>query len=455
MTVQPVKLLGRLKHAGQRAGRSDILQGGTSGPIPDYMALVQDDFRTLLRADLRVRVPELCSMLELRSLTDGRSVYFHPPTATILVYDRTQSDATLTRAHDILQRRHTPRSRLTANQRIDSIEYYATGACNLRCGYCYLGPLADRPETMDLNPAGFLDRFGQLLKEDRIAPRLSVAIIGGEPLLAFDGLRHMVTGVTTLAQAFDIDVSFGMTTNGHLLDEEMAAFLRAHHVAMKVSCDGHYDVRNRPGKTPGEPTYGDMLSRLRRLTEGMSVTLNATLLPAQFEAQREVFAELIDTGFSRIQISVANGFPWTAGDFRRFFRGLCALTWEEQRRGCQELQQSQVISILREYKLRQSHCGAGISHLAFNGSGDVEACSTSFNKAGHGRQPTFGLFDVDHDPACAACAFRYACGGGCRAFRDEDRPCITDCAPIYLRFILAMGIVADLPGFHREPERPQ
>jgi len=455
MTVQPVRLLGRLKHAGRQTGTGEFLQGGTSSPIPDYMSLVQDDFRALLRAELRVRVPELCSMLELRSLADERCVYFHPPSASILVYDRTQPDAALVRAHHILQRQQTPLARVTANQKIDSIEYYATGACNLRCGYCYLGPLADRPESMDLNPAGFLERIEQLLKEDRIAPRLRVAIIGGEPLLAFDGLRRMVTRVTKLALASDIDVSFGITTNGHLLDEEMAAFLRAHHVAMKVSCDGRHDARNRPGKTRGEPSHEDMLSKLRRLTDGMSVTLNATLLPAQFESQSEVFAELIASGFSRVQISVANGFPWTAGDLGRFFRGLCSLTWEQERRGCQELQQSQVISILREYKLRQSHCGAGISHLALNASGDVESCSTSFNHDGHGRQTTFGLFDVDHDPACAACAFRYGCGGGCRAFRDHGHPCITDCAPIYLRFVLALGLVADLPGFHAGPDRVQ
>ena len=130
--MQTVKLLGRLKHTGQRTGAGDVLQGGTSSPVPDYMALVEDDFRALLRAELRVRVPELCSMLELRSLADERSVYFHPPSAAILVYDRTQPDAALVRAHEILLRQQTPPTRVTANQKIDSIEYYATGACNLR-----------------------------------------------------------------------------------------------------------------------------------------------------------------------------------------------------------------------------------------------------------------------------------------------------------------------------------
>ena len=192
--------------------------------------------RTLLQAELRVSCSELCSMLELRSLTDERCVYFHPPSAAILVYDRSQPDAALVRAHGILQRQPTPVARVTSESenRFKSGPY-ATGACNLRCGYCYLGPLANRPEPMDLNPAGFLGRIEQLLKEGRIAPQLRVAIMGGEPLLAFDGLRQMVSRVAKLTRDYDVDVSFGITTNGHLLDEEMTAFFRTHRVAMMMS----------------------------------------------------------------------------------------------------------------------------------------------------------------------------------------------------------------------------
>ena len=78
--------------------------------------------RTLLQAELRVRVPELCSMLELRSLTDERCVDFHPPSAAILVYDRSQPDAALVRAHGILQRQPTPVARVSggSENRFDS-----------------------------------------------------------------------------------------------------------------------------------------------------------------------------------------------------------------------------------------------------------------------------------------------------------------------------------------------
>ncbi len=452
VTEQPVRLLVRGRHAEPGSG-SGFLRGGTASALPDYAANLRDDFRTLLRADLRVAAPESSPFLELRSGVDDRSVYFHPPSAAILVYDRPQDDAALLDAHHILLRHPSPTSRLAPNQPIGSIEYYATGACNLRCGYCYLGPLAEAPAPADLDPAPFLRRVAQLLAEGRIAPRLRVAIIGGEPLLVLPGLRQAVSGLERLAKHHGVSVSFGLTTNGHRLDEDAAEFLRAHHIAVKISYDGQDNERNRPARRAAVPSSSLDLSRLRRLTDGIPVTLNATLLPPQFDSQADVLAELIGAGFSRVQISVANGIRWTAADLRRFFRGLCALTWEAQRRGCQELQQAQVISTLRDYRLRQSHCGAGVSHIALDAAGNVEPCSTSFNSDGHGRESTFGLYDVDRDPACSACAFRYGCGGGCRAFRREGQPCISDCAPIYLRFVLAMGLVAELPGFLVAPSR--
>ena len=422
------------------------LRGGTSGAVPGYFDLIRDEFRQRLRADIRVTPSISAPMLEVRSLAGERSVYFHPPTATVLVYDAPQDDETLVEAHEILEREPTSISVLTDHQRIGSIEYYATGACNLRCGYCYLGPLADEPRPFDLAPDGFVSRLERLLIDDRIAPRLKVAIIGGEPLLAFDGLRRAVERVDALARAHGVDVSFGITTNGHLVDETVSAFLRAHAFAIKISYDGRYDERNRLGKGAAGREALDLV-RLRHLTEGMPVTLNATLLPAQFESQREVFGELADAGFSRVQVSVANGFSWGPSDLQRFFRGLCGLTWETQRRGCLESQQAQVIATLEDYKLRRSHCGAGISHVAIDAEGHLESCSTSFNHDGHGRQSTYGMFDVDDDPACGPCAFRYGCGGGCRAFRRDGQPDITDCAPIYLRFLMALGLVAELPGF--------
>jgi uncharacterized protein len=400
-------------------------------------------------------VADVQPMLELHSLVDGRSVYFHPPSAAILTYDRPQEDDTLVNAHRILQRHPTAVAGVTADQKIDSIEYYATGACNLRCGYCYLGPLADHPEPMDLNPIGFLERIEKLLEAGRIAPRLRIAIIGGEPLLAFQGLRQIVGRVETMAESHGVEVSFGVTTNGHLLGKEMADFLRAHDVAVKISRDGRHEARNRPAKTRGAAPDWNTLPGLRQLTDGLSVTLNATLRPPQFESQGEVFAELVESGFSRVQISVANGFSWTAADLRRFFRGLCSLTWEAQRNVLHEVQQAQIIDILRGYKLRRSHCGAGISHLALDAAGNIEACSTSFNHDGHGRHSEYGLYDVESDEACRSCAFRYGCGGGCRAFRHDAHPCITDCAPIYLRFVLAMGLVADLPGFRSQAGQRQ
>jgi uncharacterized protein len=287
----------------------------------------------------------------------------------------------------------------------------------------------------------------ELFEQGRIARQLTVTIIGGEPLLAFEGLVAMVRGLENLACRYQTQLTFGMTTNGYLLDDRVAAWIEQHAVALRVSFDGRFQDVNRPSKRKGAGGLaGDHLDRIVDLARRIPLTASATLNPPQLGFQAAVFADLWDCGFRSIQIGVTNGVAWNERDLRSFLEGLHRLAVESSARGKLEIQLAGVLSTLRRNELRRHHCGAGIGHLAFDADGNEQGCSTSFNEARHGRRPRFDVYDVLSDPACRRCAFRYNCGGGCRAFREDDRPHITDCAPLYLRFLLALMMSAGYPA---------
>ncbi|MGN1326575.1 MAG: hypothetical protein ACI4VQ_00590 [Clostridia bacterium] len=61
---------------------------------------------------------------------------------------------------------------------------------------------------------------------------MSVNFFGGEPLLCFDSL------IKPLVEKYKDIVSFGITTNGVLLDEDIVDFFYENNIQLLLSFDG-------------------------------------------------------------------------------------------------------------------------------------------------------------------------------------------------------------------------
>jgi uncharacterized protein len=119
-----------------------------------------------------------------------------------------------------------------------------TDRCNLRCRYCsfsgrYLdnrthGSLEMHPDTLERTLSWYFS----------FSPRdlPSIAFYGGEPLTSPSLLRQAVEQAMRLASG---EVRFRLTTNGTLLNRELADFLICHDVRLTVSLDGPQPVHDR------------------------------------------------------------------------------------------------------------------------------------------------------------------------------------------------------------------
>lgn len=113
---------------------------------------------------------------------------------------------------------------------IRSLDLVLTARCNLKCGYCYQNDKnAARMDWETLRASVDL-----LLASDR--DEVEFTFYGGEPLLELPLIRRAVAYIEKRRAAKN--VSYHISTNGMLLDEETAAFFAAHHIHTQLSFDG-------------------------------------------------------------------------------------------------------------------------------------------------------------------------------------------------------------------------
>lgn len=128
-----------------------------------------------------------------------------------------------------------------------------TNRCNLSCPYCFV---AQDKQDMSFETAE--KAVQMVLKNAEITGGdPSVLFFGGEPLIMFDKI------IVPLIEKYDGQVkSWGLTTNGILLDEDKVDFFYKRGIMPLLSFDGVKEVQNiqRPGK--GFSSYDTFMNNL-------------------------------------------------------------------------------------------------------------------------------------------------------------------------------------------------
>ncbi|MBF1697064.1 MAG: radical SAM protein, partial [Selenomonas sp.] len=143
-----------------------------------------------------------------------------------------------------------------------------TGNCNLACRYCYA--TAQDRHTMTWETAR---RAIDLAAAGKMPFILQFS--GGEPLLALPLLRQMADYVGRNR----IPARMDLQTNGTLLTEETATFLRSARIGIGVSLDGRPAVHDALRCYPdGRGTAADVVAGIRRLAQcGMEIGLTTVV----------------------------------------------------------------------------------------------------------------------------------------------------------------------------------
>lgn len=122
---------------------------------------------------------------------------------------------------------------------LDIILFYVnpTDMCNARCAYCYLPErVKNRGKIMNYSELEVIVKKASEFFNSR-GKKGSVIFHGSEPLLNKENLFEII-------EDYENDLRFGVQTNGLLLSEEDAEFIKEHRVNIGISLDSPVEETN-------------------------------------------------------------------------------------------------------------------------------------------------------------------------------------------------------------------
>lgn len=118
--------------------------------------------------------------------------------------------------------------------------------CNHSCHYCQVSRQSEDKHQFDVSFTDLEHSLDLIFKSP--APELTIEFQGGEPLLAFDRVKHAITGALERNRGYSKTLRFVVCTNLTVLSDEMLALFKEHKVVISTSLDGPASLhdQNRP-----------------------------------------------------------------------------------------------------------------------------------------------------------------------------------------------------------------
>lgn len=138
--------------------------------------------------------------------------------------------------------------------------------CEHSCAYCQVSRKSDDRVTFDMSAETAEKALALVFRSP--SPGIKIEFQGGEPLLNFSLIRHIVERAETLNLAERRNLQFVIATNLAVVNDEVLEFCRDHDILISTSLDGPSDLHNANRPRPGNDSY-------QRTIEGISRVRNA------------------------------------------------------------------------------------------------------------------------------------------------------------------------------------
>lgn len=320
---------------------------------------------------------------------------------------------------------------------------HLTEACNMSCSYCYV------PEKIRSLPK--MDKFlahsiiNKLLEyRDKHWKNVTVNVIfhGGEPMLNKELLYEIVE------EWRDEKITFGVQTNGTLINEEDIMFFKKHNIDVGISIDGpssrYHDIQRFYINGIGTFKRVDEVLKMFKSYKtpvGAIVTVTKHNVNALRDMLRYLLSHEVESAlFNPVSPSVPNAYKLTPSiealitSYRYLSYDLVNMNQLESRLTIKNIE-SLIIALIttnmRVLACDASPCGAARLLLVVTSEGDVFPCSefVAFPEFRLGnilkhsiedllmRGPAIKLRSrrVEEITDCCSCPYGLICGANCPA----------------------------------------
>ncbi|MEW6572280.1 MAG: thioether cross-link-forming SCIFF peptide maturase [Bacillota bacterium] len=346
--------------------------------------------------------------------------------------------------------------------------------CNMRCAYCFAG-------EGNYGGGGLMSRetafkaVDYLLEAAGSAGAVEIDFFGGEPLLNFPVVMAVVDYGIERARVNGKEISFTLTTNALLLDEQKARFLLERGINVVLSLDGREEVHDRFRRFPdGSCSYRAVFEKSKRFFQAWAAAprssycyLRGTYTRMNLDFSQD-FRHLAREGFTAVSLEPVVSRP--ENPYAILPEDVPAAVYEYENLTRQYLDFRRKGTPVRFFHFeldpaggpcltkRLTGCGAGFAYLAVGVDGRLYPCHQFVGvgefcigdiDSGISRKDIVNCFRYAHvyNKPCAACWARFLCGGGCHAAAytvngDILKPYEVGCALMRKRVECALYIQA-------------
>jgi His-Xaa-Ser system radical SAM maturase HxsB len=329
--------------------------------------------------------------------------------------------------------------------------------CNETCIYCHASR-ADMSATHTDMTNETADKALDLIFQST-NPSVTIEFQGGEPLVNFEVVKHVIDAAREKNKAAGKRLEFTMVSNLSLLDEEKLAYLVENKVQICTSIDGPEHLHDKQRKLPGLSAHQQATHWIRRINDAYAkMGLDPTLyhVEALLTTTRETlprWKEVVDTyadlGCRALFLRPVDPFgfadrtaprvEYPRAEYLAFYANAVDYILELNKRGVEILERFAAIFLTKilggedpNFLDIRSPCGAGIGQVAYNYDGKVFTCdegrmlhemgdrtfligdvSTSRYRELMGHETVRALAiasNLDAQPDCVNCTYQPYCG---------------------------------------------
>ncbi|XXX81442.1 His-Xaa-Ser system radical SAM maturase HxsB [Sorangium sp. So ce134] len=291
--------------------------------------------------------------------------------------------------------------------------FVVTLRCDHSCQYCQVSRQSEHSTQYDMTEA-HADRALDLVFRSP-NEHIKIELQGGEPLLNFPLVYHIVERAQELNQHHRRDLQFVIASNLSHLSDDVLSFCKERDVYLSTSLDGPADLHDPQRPTRGGGSHQKTVEGIYRAREALGphrVSALMTTTPKSLHRVREIIDEYVRLGFNSIFLRSLSPYGFATrslikrygvDDWLDFYkRGLSHIL--QINAGGYLLREDYTTILLQKifsplgsaYVDLQSPAGIGIGTLVYNYDGAVYASDEGRMLAEMGDQ-TFRLGHLDQD----------------------------------------------------------
>lgn len=313
--------------------------------------------------------------------------------------------------------------------------------CNLSCEYCFAGKgkYKGKAEYMSIEVAKRAVDF--LIKNSGNRKILEMDFFGGEPLMNLDVVKQTVSYAKEEGEKAGKTFLFTLTTNGVLLNEEIASWLNDNMENVVLSIDGRKEVHDGVRKTiNGKGSYEVIIENIKNFVKmrgDKHYYVRGTFTAKNLDFASDVIA-LTDNGLTEISLEPVvlkesdplyiskDKLPTIEEEYKRLAR-----EYLRRKKEGKPLMNFFHFNINLEggvcLKKRISACGAGNEYFSVTPCGDIFPChqfadkiefkmgNVFEGKLNEDIRKIFAEQNLYTKENCKNCFAKYHCSGGCVA----------------------------------------